>query len=281
MNINEIAELAGVSRATVSRYLNDGYVSEEKRTAIKQVIEETGFVPSAHAQTLRTKKTKLIGVILPKINSESISRIVAGVSSVLTKQGYQVLLANTENDEKKELEYLQLFQDNRVDGIILIATIFTKGHKKLLNELQVPIVMVGQHLSGYSSVYHDDQGAAKAITNLMVNAGGESFGFIGATMRDEAVGQQRRCGFLDSLKEAGIKIPRSALKEARFDTESGYELTRELLEEYPQTDSVFCATDTIAMGVIEYLREVDKRIPEDVQLSGLGIPKLPKCSPQG
>ena len=78
MNINEIAALAGVSRATVSRYLNNGYVSAEKREQIRKVIEETGYQPSAQAQMLRTKKTGFIGVIIPKINSDSISRMVQG-----------------------------------------------------------------------------------------------------------------------------------------------------------------------------------------------------------
>ena len=79
MNINEIAALAGVSRATVSRYLNNGYVSAEKREQIRKVIEETGYQPSAQAQMLRTKKTGFIGVIIPKINSDSISRMVQGI----------------------------------------------------------------------------------------------------------------------------------------------------------------------------------------------------------
>ena len=78
MNINEIARLAGVSRATVSRYLNNGYVSEEKKAVIHRVIEETGYQPSSQAQMLRTKKTRLVGVILPKINSNTISREAAG-----------------------------------------------------------------------------------------------------------------------------------------------------------------------------------------------------------
>lgn len=82
MNIKEIADMAGVSRATVSRYLNDGYVSEEKRERIRRVIEETGYQPSSQAQTLRTRKTKLVGVILPKINSDSVSRMVAGITGV-------------------------------------------------------------------------------------------------------------------------------------------------------------------------------------------------------
>lgn len=160
--------MAGVSRATVSRYLNEGYVSEEKKERIRKVIEETGYQPSSQAQTLRTKKTKLVGVILPKINSDTISRMVAGISEGLSKNGYQLLLAVTNNNLDEEIKYLNLFKDNQVDGIIFIATIFTARHKKLLKECKVPVVILSQHLDGYSSVSHDDFHAAKEMTELLL-----------------------------------------------------------------------------------------------------------------
>ncbi|MDD3140431.1 MAG: LacI family DNA-binding transcriptional regulator [Lachnospiraceae bacterium] len=276
MNINEIAEIAGVSRATVSRYLNNGYISEEKKKKVQKVIEETGYKPSAQAQMLRTKKTRLIGVILPKINSESISRVVAGISTVLSEKGYQLLLANTDNDEKKELEYLQIFHDNQVDGLILVGTIFTKEHKKLLQQSQVPVVIVGQHLAGYSSVYHDDEGAAKAITESMIQAGGKIFGYIGVTERDKAVGQGRKNGFLQALAEANIKIAEDHIKVGMFSSESGYQNAKELLTEYPEIDSILCVTDTIAIGAMDYLKEKKINIPKDVQIVGFGGSKMAK-----
>ena len=131
MNINEIAKLAGVSRATVSRYLNDGYVSEEKREKIRAVIEETGYQPSSQAQMLRTRRTRLVGVILPKINFDTVSRMVAGIGDVLREQDYELLLASTNNEISEELKYLNIFKANRVDGIIFISTIFTKKHLQL------------------------------------------------------------------------------------------------------------------------------------------------------
>ena len=88
MNVSEIAKLAGVSPATVSRYFNNGYLSEEKRKAIQKVVEETGYRPSMQAQTLRTKKTKMIGVVVPKIASASIGKVVEGILSVLNAKGY-------------------------------------------------------------------------------------------------------------------------------------------------------------------------------------------------
>ena len=103
MNIAEIAKMAGVSRAAVSRYFNDGYISEEKREAIRLVVEETGYRPSVQAQMLRTKKSKMIGVIVPKIASAAIGRVVEGLLAGLDRNGYQMLLAVAQNDPEKEL----------------------------------------------------------------------------------------------------------------------------------------------------------------------------------
>ena len=127
MTIKEIAQLAGVSSAAVSRYLNGGYVSGEKKDKIRKVIEETGYQPSAQARILRTKRACLVGVVVPKINSESISRITAGIESVLSTRGYQMLLASTDNDPAKELTYLKLFESYPVDGIILIGTVIAEA----------------------------------------------------------------------------------------------------------------------------------------------------------
>ena len=138
MNIKDIAEMAGVSRATVSRYLNNGYVSDEKKQKIRAIIEKTGYVPSTQAKMLRTKQTKLVGVIIPRLNSESVSRILEGIGSVLEDGGYHMLLANTDNHYEKELEYLKIFSNDRVDGVILLASALTRQHRELLSNMPVP-----------------------------------------------------------------------------------------------------------------------------------------------
>lgn len=252
MNINEIAKLAGVSRATVSRYLNDGYVSAEKKEKIRRVIEETGYIPSTQAQMLRTKRTGLVGVIIPKINSDSISRIVAGIGDILHGEGYQLLLATTNNDEKEELEYLQTFQNNHVDGVILCGTIFQKEHKKLLKKYQVPIVIVGQYYKGEACVYHDDCNAAKEVTRLLT-ASCKKIAYIGVTPKDKAVGTERRKGFLTALSEAGLE--EVAQEQVLFKMEEGYWAMGRILKRFPETEGVFCATDHIAIGALQYLKE--------------------------
>ena len=160
VKMKDVAELAGVSSAAVSRYLNGGYISADKAERIKQAIEQTGYVRSNQARALRTGSTKLIGVIVPKINSESVSRITAGIGQVLGRRGYQMLLANTDNLAERELEYLDLFQNHPVDGIVLVATMITDEHRHAIASCRVPMVLIGQNVEGAACVYHDDYEAA-------------------------------------------------------------------------------------------------------------------------
>ncbi len=268
MNINEIAKLAGVSRAAVSRYLNNGYVSDEKKERIKEVIEKTGYKPSIQAQRLRTKKTGMIGVVLPKINSESISRMVAGISQVLSEKGYQLLLANTNNNTDEELNYLNLFQENYVDGILFFATIVTQKHRQLLDNLKVPVVVLGQYIKGFSCVYHDDYNAAKEISERVL-AHSKIPCYIGVTKNDEAVGAQRLSAFEHTLEELKIS-DRSLIEEASFSMQSGYDTMKKICEKNNNVDSVICATDSIAIGAMSYLKEIGKSIPKDIQIAGMG-----------
>lgn len=271
MNINEIANLAGVSRATVSRYLNNGYVSQDKKNKIQKVIDETGYKPSSYAQTLRNKKTNLIGVIIPKINSDSISRIVSGISHVLSSQNYRLLLACTENHEDKELEYLNIFRDNHVDGIILLGTIFTKEHMNALKQLAVPIVIIGQNIPNYTCVYHEDFNAAKELTASLIPQG-KKFGYLCVNIKDIAVGQNRRDGFCKAFEEAGISKEAYFVSDCSvtgFTIETGYQQAKSILLAHPDLDTLICATDTLALGAMNYLREQNIRIPEQIQVAGL------------
>lgn len=264
MTIKEIARLAGVSSAAVSRYLNGGYISEEKKEKIRKVIQETGYHPSAQARMLRTKKGSLIGVVVPKINSESISRVTAGIGQVLSARGYQMLLASTDNNPAKELEYLGLFENYPVDGIILIGTVITARHREFLKKTRVPLVVTGQHTRYANCVYHDDYGAGKAMGRLAANTlkEGEKAAYIGVTHEDKAVGTDREEGFMAGLKSGGIRIDPDCLRTASFTMESGYEAAMDLLEKHPDIRMLSCATDTIAAGAIEaVLRSRKGRAP--------------------
>ena len=276
MDITTVAKLAGVSRATVSRYLNDGYVSDEKRRAIARVIKETGYIPSRQAKILRTGKTNLIGVIIPKINSASVSRMVAGLYSVFNESQYQMLLANTDNRENKEIDYLRVFTEkDRVDGIILVGTILTPEHERALKNLRIPLIVLGQAFDGFSCVYHDDYHAVREITSHILNRGTKP-AYIGVTELDIAAGQSRHTGFLDACAEKNLEVPKKAQMESDFSVDSAYLACERLLDVYPEVDTIVCASDSIAFGAITCLREFGRSVPEDVQVTGVGDSDLSK-----
>lgn len=269
MTIKEIAKLAGVSSAAVSRYLNGGYVSEEKKEQIKTVIEETGYQPSAQARMLRTKKACLIGVVVPKINSESISRITAGIEKVLSERNYQMLLAGTDNTPSKEIEYMHLFENYPVDGIILVGTMITAEHRRFLKESKVPVVIIGQHTKFANCIYHDDYGAGEAMGRAVAAKSRKDIAYIGVAREDKAAGAAREDGFRAGLKKAGRELNEDCYKVAEFTTESGYEKVLELLGKKHDIDIISCATDTIAAGAIEAIHAyIGNKIPKNVEETG-------------
>ena len=269
MTIKEIAKLAGVSSAAVSRYLNGGYVSDEKKEQIKKVIDETGYQPSAQARMLRTKKACLIGVVVPKINSESISRITAGIEKVLSERNYQMLLAGTDNTPAKEIEYMRLFENYPVDGIILVGTMITAEYRRFLKESKVPVVVIGQHTKYANCIYHDDYGAGEAMGCAVAAKSRKEIAYIGVSREDKAAGAAREDGFRVGLKRSGKELKDGYYNVAEFTTESGYEKVLELLNEKHDIDIISCATDTIAAGAIEAIHTyAGSQIPKNVEDTG-------------
>lgn len=270
LNIIDIAKLAGVSKSTVSRYLNNGYVSAESREKIKKVLDETGFKPQRHAKGMRTKKTNLIGVIVPKISTETPPRVVEGITEVMSPMGYDILIANTSLSIEKEIEYLKIFKNNQVDGIIFMATKVTRNHIEIMNSLEVPIVIVAQQIENYPSVFHDDYNAAKDVVNYLVQKRHRNIGFIGVYEEDISVGFYRKQGYLDGLKENNIDIKDENIKIGVFSQESGYKLAKELMGKEDKPTAIFAVTDNLAVGAIDFLKENGYKIPEDMAIVGMG-----------
>lgn len=276
--IKEIAAMANVSRTTVSRVLNNsGYVKDEVRKRVLKVIEETGYIPSEHAKSLRTKKTKVIGVILPTIRTETSGRLVSGIDAELAKNGYQILLATTNLDYQKEIEYINLLKVRQVDGIILAATNINPALLTAIKELEIPFVAIGQEIEGVANVLYDDYHAAKEITSLMIEKGHEKVGFIGVDESDRAVGYLRKQGYLDAMAARSLPIEKEWMQTGIFNIESG----RTAMEKIIHTSSirptaVFAVTDRLGIGAMEYLLSQGIRVPEEMAIAGIGASEISK-----
>lgn len=278
VTINDIAKLAGVSRTTVSRVLNSsGYVSAEAKKKVQEVIEKTGYIPSEHAKSLRTKKTKVIGVILPKLSTETSSRVVDGIDSELSKYGYHILLGNSNLDSTKEIEQLRLLQSRRVDGIILLATNRDDKLIQTIQELTIPVIALGQDIPGVSSVIYNDYNAAREVASLFLTHGHSSIGFIGVSEKDHAVGYERKRAYLDVMREAGIEIEPEWLQQGVFDITSGGQAVKRMLKNSKTMPTgIFAVTDRLAIGAMKELEKEGIKVPEDIAIMGIGASVLSK-----
>ncbi|WP_043930264.1 LacI family DNA-binding transcriptional regulator [Bacillus sp. EB01] len=280
ITIKEIAERANVSRTTVSRVINNsGYVSEDAKNRVLKVIEETGYIPNEYAKSLRTKRTKVIGVILPKISTETSSRLVKGLDENLAKEGYQILLTITNLDPKKEIEYLRLLKSRHVDGIILSATNINEVLIEEIYQLNIPFVTVGQHIPGLANVLFDDYQASKDMVNFFVGKGHKNIAFIGVDEKDRSVGYLRKKGYLDSLEEHKLPVEQNWVQKGRFDVESGYDSMKAIIENAKQKPSaVLAVTDRLAIGAIQYIKEKELSVPNDIAVAGMGGSELSRYS---
>jgi len=274
INIIEIAKLAGVSKSTISRYLNDGYVSDKNRLKIQKIINSTAYKPLCHAKALRTKITNLIGVIVPKISTETASRVVEGISNEVSKYGYDILIANTNLSVDKEIKYLEIFKNNQVDGIIFMATKLTEKHLSIMDSIEFPIVVIAQKTENYPCVYYDDYNASKDMVKLLLNKGHREIAFIGVTEEDISVGFERKRGYIDALKEYGVSYKEEFFKKGDFSMDSGYKLAAELMNQNEKPKAIFAVSDSIAVGAMQYLTDMGYKIPEDISICSIGDSKM-------
>ncbi|MFB5663357.1 LacI family DNA-binding transcriptional regulator [Alteribacillus sp. HJP-4] len=278
VTIRDIAEIANVSRTTVSRVLNNStYVSKEVKERVTRAIEETGYIPSEHAKAMRTKRTKVIGVILPKISTETTSRVVHGIDEELSSHGYQILLANSDLQLEKEIEHLKLLQSRRVDGIIIMATNTDQRLQEEIKALTVPVVALGQDIPGITCVVYDDYHAAADLIELFINRGRGRIGFIGVNEKDNAVGHLRRKAYLDRMHFHKLSIENTWMEEGTFNIHSGYEAMQTIWSTSARKpDAIFAVTDRLAIGAMEFLKEKQINIPKEVAVAGIGASELSK-----
>lgn len=275
VTINEIAKRANVSRTTVSRVINGtGYVRDELKKRVLQVIEETGYIPSENAKSLRTKKTNIIGVILPKISTETSSRLMNGIDQVLAPKGYQILLTITNQEPAKEIDFLHLLKGRNVDGIILSATHIDEALREEIKKLKIPFVMVGQAMEGTAGVVLDDFQATYDLVKLFIERGHKEIGFIGVTEEDRAVGYLRKLGYLKALKDNGLEIKHHWMQEGNFDADSGFQATENMAEEGELPSAIIAVTDRLAIGAMQYAKGQGLSIPSQLAIAGMGASEI-------
>lgn len=267
LTITDIASLAGVGKSTVSRYFNGGYVKESTKSIIEQVVKDHNYQPNRVAQSLKAKNSKLIGIIIPTINSTTMSRVMKTLEHTLLEEGYASIIMNTSHNELKEVEAIDTFYRMQVDGIILFATTFTKQHTEIIERISIPVVCIGQACQDAVSVVHGDYDAGYEVGKLIGQKGYKKVAYLGVNSNDIAIGQWRKRGVFDGLLKYDVKD--IIYRESDFGIERTLKVIKELLVS-KSFDLIVCSTDTMAQVVYKELRDQNLKIPEDVGVVSFG-----------
>lgn len=269
--IKDVAQKAGVSVTTVSRVLNgEKYVKDDLKAKVKQAIDELGYAPSHIARSLVRKKTNLIGVIVPDLTSSFYSTILSSIEETASLNDYNLLVCNIIEDTDKELKYLNVFHEMRVDGIIIMHEKLSDEIRSFIHKLDIPIIFSSVRPVDHKfiSVIIDDYEAAYDATKYLTELGHERIAFIGGDMRDVTSGQNRYVGYRNALKDQRVRMFNDYIRFGDYKTQSGYDLMKELLACEPRPTALFAVSDDMAVGAMNCIHDHQLKVPDDISIIG-------------
>jgi DNA-binding LacI/PurR family transcriptional regulator len=264
--IREVARLAGVSPATVSRVMNGtAKVDEEKQQRVWQAIEETGFQPNELARALFKKSSRLVGLLVPNIENPFFSELARAIEEEAYSRGYHILLCSSDNNADKEQMNISMFSKMKADGVIII----TNGDhtEEMISSCDLPVIVVDRHLKECGEIAFiesDHYKGGRLAAQCLVDCGCRNIVCLRGPQNFTS-GVQRFQGYQDVCRENGMEIQ---YIDTAYSFEAGHRSAMELLQRYPQVDGILAANDMVAISVYKLLRSRGIRVPEDVQLVG-------------
>jgi LacI family transcriptional regulator len=269
--IREIARLAGVSTATVSRALNNPQsVSEELRQRIRSVVDQAGYVPHGMARALSSNRTRTIGAIIPTIDNAMFARGIEALQKYLSSRGYMLILATNGYDVDVELEQARNLVSRGVDGLILRGDCHHPALRDLLVSRDIPSINVGvYHPNGDSaSIGVDNEAAAHRAMMHLISLGHKKIGVVSALQRNNDRASARIRGFRRALTENGLDLPISWHIEVRYTLDDAREAARQLLSEDNSPTAIACGNDVLAYGVMLEAERRGLQVPRDLSVVG-------------
>ena len=273
MNLKDIARMAGVSTATVSRVINrSGPVSAETAQKVLRVIEESGYVPDTIAKSLRMGQTKTVGFVVPDISNPFFPEVLNGAEAVCADHGYTIILGNTSEDIACEAKVVRSLRQQRADGLLMILVDESGGtlRQALVGaDSDLPIVFIDRHIEGfrYDSVIIDNEAGTSQATKHLLELGHTKIAIIhGPITTTPGVGRLR--GYRAAMEAAGVPENPEYVLEGDFRTASGYELAKQLMSLPDPPTAIIGGNNLMTMGIFRRLRDMDVPIPGRVSLIG-------------
>lgn len=264
--VRDVARVAGVSTATVSRALQSpDIVSKKTRDAVFAAVSETGYSVNTAAQMLRRNRSGTILVILPDISNPFFSKILSGIEEVATRANLTILIGNTNGDSTRYANILENLRNGRADGALILNG--EAPPDGMLPE-GTPAVSISERLDGtpYPHVGTDNERAAFDATRYLIEQGHRKIAHVTGP-QDNTLTKDRRDGYVKAMTEAGLS-DHIRLIDGGFVYSDGEHAGHHLAKNWPDTTAVFCANDESAMGVIRSLQQHGYSVPDNISVMG-------------
>ena len=271
IGIRAVAKKAGVSTATVSRFLNrPESVSAELGTRIRAIVDEVGYIPDASARALSSRRTRTIGAIIPTIDNAMFAQGLQALQRYLASQNYQLLLATNEYDLDVELEQARNLVSRGIDGLLLRGDSHHDALRDLLNAQEIDFVNVGVYdpAKPYPSIGVDNAGAGRCIARHLIDLGHRSIGIVAAMQRNNDRAQARLRGVTTALDEIGASVKPEWLIQVNYKLDEARQAARTLLQRQDRPTALVCGNDVIAYGVMLEAQKLGFDVPGDLSVVG-------------
>lgn len=270
VTIKDIAREANVSYATVSRALNNKRgVRESTRRRVLELAVEMSYTPNAIARGLVKKQTHTLGLIIPDITNPFYPEVARGIEDGAAERGFSIFLCNTNWEREREVDYLRLLAEKRVDGIVLapIDNEVEAVEYRFAGKIPVVYVSNAPHRTRHSFVVIDNVLGGFLATEHLIQAGYRTVGFVGST-EDSLTIEERLKGYRRALKKHGLPVENKYIRLGEFKQESGYRIVRRMIAEEDYPRAIFAENDLLALGILQGAKASGLSVPEDVAVVG-------------
>lgn len=272
--IKDIANVLNISAAAVSKALhNDDRISEKTKKAVRQVAENLNYQPNHLASALRSGKSKLVGVIVPRTNSNFFSSVIQNIEEVLNKEGYSIIITQSNESFKKECASIDTLLFTQVDGIIASMANETVDltYFEKIKKASIPLILFdrGENDLNVDYIGIDDYNSSHIIVEHLVKKGCKRIAHIGGYKHTRIFNNRIR-GYIDALKKNNLPLNDELLIEGSLTIEDGREKMIQLLSLKNRPDAVYVASDYAALGALQVLKENNIKIPDEIALVGFG-----------
>jgi LacI family transcriptional regulator len=274
LTLEEIAELTGVSRATVSRVVN-GHpnVSAKVRERVQQVINQTGYEPNHAARSLASNRSNMIGLFIPLVGQSELfadpyyGKLISGISHKCNELNYILSLFVFDTRDNVPTKFARIVNTGFLDGFVITASTLNNPYTEMLNSRNIPFVMVGRPADAkhVSYIDTDNVGGAHTAVSHLIRTGHQRIGMIVPELAT-AVGQDRLRGYKTALQLRQLLIDESLIVEGDFTFSGGFNAMQQLLPHQP--DAVFGGSDLMALGALQAIQDAGLRIPDDIAVIG-------------